>query len=214
VAASVVQSALLDYNSGTTLALGSNTTAGNALIAIVLWSYSPTPPSCSDTQGNTWTRHSAITAVSNNAWYCFTAAAKSSAACTITVTGAAGLAKLTALVEASGLASGPFDVQNDASNSSSPVNAGMITPSGNGELILATWCRNGIGASYSNSGVFNLIQTTNSNALASYVQSTAAGITPAVNGSAGGYTNYGYCVALTAAAASGHTPHLLTLGVG
>lgn len=200
---------------GGTLAYGSNVTAGNTLILCLFSWYTAFTATLTvtDTQGNTWTKNSLGTSFRTGTSMCFTAVAGSSGANTITVnaiggaaTGGSVLLELT-----TGLLSNPFDTFSTAvDNSTSPVNAGSITPTTNGAYIIAYYSRNGIFSSYGNNGVFTVqgqAPSNQTNAMYDYVQTTAAAITPdgtaTVNGS---YHIFGMAIAFKASG-SGTTNH-------
>jgi len=174
------QSAL---SNGSTLAYPSNVTAGNTLIFMVSWYYGCFP-TITDSQSNTWTRKS-LTILSGQGYGVFTAVAGSSAACTLTFAAGCGNDDLNVLAEVSGLASNPFDVVSTPTKStSSPVvSAGALTPSVNGEYIIALFSKNGP-TTYTVASPFTLEQTTstgNPMAFEDYIQPTAGSITPTIN---------------------------------
>lgn len=188
MAASLVQFTLpanSSISNGSTLALGSNVTAGNALIVITAW-YDGCPPSIADTQGNTWTRTRAA-----SGYFVLTAVAGSSGANTLTFSSSCGTNNGMVYAEVSGLQASPFDKFNSNSSTSSPVTTGSITPSTNGQYIMATFVHS-IGDSYSVASPFALHGSFGGGGLgqfADYVQPTAGAIaaTPTVTGVSGSY---------------------------
>lgn len=171
---------------GGTLTYGSNVTAGNTLILGLFSWYTAFATSVvvTDTQLNVWTRNSIGTSFKTGTSLIFTAVAGSSGANTLTITAPGGAATFGSfLIEVTtGLLSNPFDTFSTAvDNTTSPVNAGSITPTTNGAYILAYYSRGGVFNSYGNNGVFTVrgqAPSNNTNALYDYVQPTAAAITP------------------------------------
>lgn len=136
MAATYVQSIMPQYatiSNGSTFALGSNVTAGNALIVVIQQWYNGCPPSLTDSQGNTWTRTSPA-----STHFVYTAVAGSSGANTVTLsagcsTNAGGLAYF----EVSGLQTNPFDQFGAQNYTSSPGYTVSITPTTNGQFLIA-----------------------------------------------------------------------------
>lgn len=190
-----IQSAVQDTSSlnvgGTmTAAFGSNVTAGNALVCIMPW-YAGCAPSLTDSQGNLWTSEGTQPTVINfasNKVYVFTAVAGSSGPCTVIVTASCGNNSLGSVIaEYSSLQANPFDQQSQAFSTSSPMNAGSITPTVNGEYIVCLYSRQLIFNNYTSAAPFtvrNVSPGNGSNGMADSVQATAGAITPTVNGSA------------------------------
>lgn len=160
----------------------SNTVSGNTMIILLAWSYNGCPPSFTDSQGNTYTAKAsgAIEPIIGGAFWVFTAPIGSSAACTITLSAACGSIQYGFAAEVSGLQSDPFDQINGVSDSTSPCNAGSVTPTTNGQYIAALFYRATNATSYAARGGFTKREEWNSNSAAwqDFVQPTAGAITP------------------------------------
>jgi hypothetical protein len=173
------------YNSGQTFAFPGNVTAGNAIIVMLSHTYLGCPPSITDTQGNTYTsKGSQPSDGSSGNFWIFTAVAGSTGANTLTVSFGCGFAKHFLAVEASGMASDPFDVQGVLEHVS--TYGAAITTTEDGELILAMWSKLGsdIEASSVDSPMSFLTDGT-LYATASGFQTSAGSITPTVVGPSG-----------------------------
>lgn len=192
---------------GVGLAFPGNTTSGNAIVVLLNHSYLGCAPTVADTQGNTYTVKGAQTQpgpVPEAGYpYVFTATTSSTAANTITVSFACGTLNDVLIVEASGLQSDPFDVQNGAEFTASPANAGSITPSADGALILACFHRQVVLSATATSSPFTLRDAAVDVAYLTGVQTTAAAISPDITCSASStYKVWGICAAFKAAGAS------------
>lgn len=183
MAAAYVQSGIrTGVSSGNTFTFGSSVTTGNTLLAATIH-YGGCPPSLTDSLGNTWSSvGSQPSDPTNPSAKVFVYAAKSigTGTCIVTFTMGCGTSDFY-MMEASGILTTPFDVQNVASNTTSPCGCGSITPSVNGEFIMACFYRSGsVASSYTTNGTFIVNTTIAYGALCSYVQPTAGAITPAV----------------------------------
>lgn len=224
MSAILVQSQSQDNSSlstGGTLAYGSNVTVGNTLIFILPF-YNSFNPVITDSQGNTWTRTIGPTFNGGYKTFIFTAVAGSSGANTLTLTAVAGGNNLgSTLLEVSGLAASPLDqITTAVINTSSPCNAGSITPTVNGEYVACFFTRQGVFNSYSNGTLTTIRSQSPSNntcCLADYIQPTAGTITPDVVCSASvSYPVTGVAVSFKPSAVAPSTPsaNMMRMGMG
>ena len=122
-------------DSSSSLAFGSNVTAGSMLIVALRCSAGASCPSFTDTLSNSYS-----TAVGNNngdSFVCIAYALNTTAgANTITQSGCAGTVRM-AISEFSGVStSGALDLTNNASGVSATATSGTVTPTENNEVII------------------------------------------------------------------------------
>lgn len=214
MAAAYVQSVAGEVKTaGQTVVLPSNVIVGNTIIVLRSWSYSPTNPGYTDGLGNTYTHRGARLNLGpgTNTFDVFTAPVTTGGACTITQGAGAGQTRWIIAIEVSGLATGNcFDVENAASDSANPCNAGSITPTQNGDYLAAVFYRIGTSAnSYAPGSGWTerheFAGDTHRACMIDQVQAVAAAINAettagAVNGS---YPILGYVASFKAAAVAG-----------
>lgn len=164
-------------NTGT-MTFASNVTAGNHIVILFDWDYAGCQPSFTDGLGNTYTLKSTLTVSGARRYYVFTAPITTGGACTITCSagcsqGGGGI------FEISGLQTDPFDQANFKVNSTSTLNTNSITPSTDGQFILALFSRLGVVTSYAAGSGFTLGSAGLTSAADEYqVQGTAGAINP------------------------------------
>jgi hypothetical protein len=169
----------LSLSGGNTLVLPSNVTAGNHIAVIGIHSYLACPPSVSDSQSNTYTKHVNGTLPSGGLYfYVWTAPVTSSGACTVTLAMACGNFPIIGAVEVSGLnATTPFGGSNVAANTTNPTYAGSITPTVNGSYLAAIF-RNAAAATHTPMAGWTEVADPGSVLFEDVIQTTAATITP------------------------------------
>jgi hypothetical protein len=185
---SLISSVSARSAAGNTITTGAiDTTAANLLV-VHLGTYQAGPATLSDSKSNTWTAltaHDSFSLLRSIIYYCNNPTVGSGHTFTAT-----GTASYTAICAAafSGAISTPFDVQNGGSiTGQSTVSTGSITPTQNGELIIAGLCSNnpgGLAGVSINSG-FTIAESQDytannfSSALAYLIQGTAGAVNPA-----------------------------------
>lgn len=211
MAAAYAQHKTFDQNlsDGGTIVLPGNTVSGNTIIVMLKWSYNGCPPSITDSQGNTYTAKILGTLPGgNDSIWLFTAPVGSSAANTLTLHAGCGQVDSGGVaVEVSGLASNPYDVSNTKSNSTSPADAGSVTPSTDGQYILALFIRGtDMGTTAARSGFTKREQWLGGgNAFEDFVQGTAGAISPDmdIGNISAGYPVRGYTATFKASVVAG-----------
>jgi hypothetical protein len=169
-----------------TMVLPSNTVAGRQIVVILYHSYLGCPPSLTDSQGNTYSQHSANPLDATGYLWVFTAVASQSAACTITATYACGNIREYYAAEVSGLdTSSIFDVEAIGTDTGTPYGVG-VTTTRDGALVLTMYNKEGgdPGATSIDSP-FTLDDNTVTHVTAYAIQTSAGAITPALNGPTG-----------------------------
>jgi hypothetical protein len=174
------------------LAFGSNVTSGNRIIVVLIHTYLGTPPTISDTLGNTYTvRGSHPDIAVNKFLWIFDTVSGSSGANTVTATYGAGSSYALAILEVSGSTTG-YDTtagMNSATSTSSPKSTGSITPSADGALVVGIFKEgnNTITFSSPSHTIKNLWTVGNvQTAFIWYLQTTAASIQFQVDSSSPG----------------------------
>ncbi len=190
---------------GQTLVFPSNLNAGNTIVVGMAHSYLGCPPSISDSQGNTYTKHVNGTQPSGGDYfYVWTAPVGSSAANTITMTMACGSSRFACAWEVSGLTATPFDVSNVSANSANPVVAGALTTTTNGAFIFAMMRDNGGGAFTPMASWTERLDSTG-HFVEDFIQTTAGSITPEATASGTPSNVVGYTAAFKATSGGGGT---------
>lgn len=118
---------------------GNLNSTGSSLIIIAISYYNGTTPNptVSDNQSNTWTALTGQTtggAPTTRLYYCYSPV--TNATHTFSVSGADVYASINVLAFSG--TSGGFDNQNGSTGGASPVSAGSITPSSDGEVVISS----------------------------------------------------------------------------
>lgn len=167
-----------------TLAFDVNVVAGNTVVILGHHSYSDCKPSITDSQGNTYSARGLRPSSANKPFEVFTAPIGSSGALTITVHMACGYFMSIAMAEVAGLIADPYDVQNlNEGNTTSPVDAGSITPTQSGVYIAVLFERP-ISCTYTERSGFTMRAQNGYHGYEDIIQSTAAAIVPDADASA------------------------------
>jgi hypothetical protein len=168
------------------IVLPSNTVAGRQIVVLLYHSYLGCPVTLTDSQGNTYTQHSANPTGNTGYLYVFTAVAGQSAACTITAAFSCGNIRQYFAAEVSGLdTSSIFDVEAVALDTGTPYGVGVTTTT-DGALVMTMFNKEGgdPGATSIDSP-FTLVNNTSAYVDAYAIQTSAGLITPALNGPSG-----------------------------
>lgn len=124
-------------------------TTGANFLALVLASYATsTEPTVSDSKGNTWTQRTAYTEGLTSRiriYYCLNATVGTGH--TFTASGTASYPAIAVSAHSSIATSSAYDVENGGDFASgTSAAAGSVTPSENGELLIAGWMHAAVGA--------------------------------------------------------------------
>lgn len=209
MAASVVQRATVQigaWGTGTTFALPSNATAGNHVIVMLTHSYLGCPPSCTDSQGNTYTARTSGTLQPSGSqrFWVFTAPVGSSAALTVTVSMSCGNCDIGYVAEVSGLdTTTPYEGAAVSTNTANPVNSGSVTTSVNGAYVAAIFFGTAGTPSFTPGSGFTERYDTLGLMVEDQIQSTAGAINPDATASSNANTVNGYTAAFKATAGGG-----------
>lgn len=160
-----------------------NVTAGNRILVFIKHSYAGTPPSVTDSQGNTYTKHvNGIKGTGNfQYFYVFSAPVGATGACTLTIDSLVhgGTMYVGFALEVSG-ANGGFDAAADAQSTSSPFSTGPITTTAAGDLIISIFAYGGGTITPSGGATQRLVM--GSSMLQTQIQASAGAISGAATG--------------------------------
>ena len=190
-------------SNGSSLAFGSNVTAGNLIVVHILHSYAGCPPSVAATGFTFTNRVNGVRPTGGRDYYVWTALVPSTGSLSIDLNMACGTVPIAAAYEISGQdGTTPYGGSNTSTNAANPVGCGSITPTVNGAFIGAfLWDSSGT-ASYTPSGSFTERVDTGGAQAMDWVQTTAAAITPEATASGSASTITGYTFYINAASAT------------
>lgn len=131
-----------------------DTTGANLLAAMQTYYAQATVGAITDSKGNSWSNLTAYAGALNACRISHSTPTVVGAGHTFSVSGSGNYPTLAVLAFSGAKASSPFDVENGAGGTSSSAQSGSITPSENGEVVIASigWNTNGTPISSINGG--------------------------------------------------------------
>lgn len=161
-----------------------NTTGASLIVAVICDYVAETATVLTDSQSQTWTILTTSTGVVTRCRIAYTIPSSTSAMHTFTLTQAGSYPSICVACFSGTHATTPFDVQNGATGSGTSIQTGSVTPTTDGQLLIAGITGSIAGAVAINSSFVDLLEVTNSGgahlscSLAYYIQPTAAAINP------------------------------------